>query len=163
MLQVDDQMKLLQDSWSEMLILDHIHHRWEIISPPAQSRPCNESDNSGCTITCRTRLSYPTGRSLSCWASRCWECPAWPRSSLKWRPPWNNSASTLPTMFAWSSSCCWMQVGETVQTSQIASPHPLTHFQMFGTSTTALTCRSRASRFTRSWWSTVTTATPTFQ
>ena len=25
--QVDDQMKLLQDSWSEMLILDHIHHR----------------------------------------------------------------------------------------------------------------------------------------
>jgi len=26
-LQVDDQMKLLQDSWSEMLILDHIHHR----------------------------------------------------------------------------------------------------------------------------------------
>merc|ERR1711970_526660 len=26
-LKVDDQMKLLQDSWSEMLILDHIHHR----------------------------------------------------------------------------------------------------------------------------------------
>lgn len=26
-LQVDDQMKLLQDSWSEMLILDHMHHR----------------------------------------------------------------------------------------------------------------------------------------
>ena len=25
--QVDDQMKLLQDSWSEMLILDHMHHR----------------------------------------------------------------------------------------------------------------------------------------
>ena len=28
LLQVDDQMKLLQDSWSEMLILDHIHHRY---------------------------------------------------------------------------------------------------------------------------------------
>lgn len=26
-LQVDDQMKLLQDSWSQMLILDHMHHR----------------------------------------------------------------------------------------------------------------------------------------
>ena len=26
-LQVDDQMFLLQDSWSEMLILDHMHHR----------------------------------------------------------------------------------------------------------------------------------------
>jgi len=26
-LKVDDQMKLLQDSWSEMLILDHIYHR----------------------------------------------------------------------------------------------------------------------------------------
>lgn len=26
-LKVDDQMKLLQESWSEMLILDHIHHR----------------------------------------------------------------------------------------------------------------------------------------
>merc|ERR1719357_1853291 len=26
-LKLDDQMKLLQDSWSEMLILDHIHHR----------------------------------------------------------------------------------------------------------------------------------------
>ena len=160
MLQVDDQMKLLQDSWSEMLILDHIHHRWEIIPPSVQYW---DWYNSGCTITCRTRLSYPTVRSLSCWAWRCWECPAWPRSSLKWLPPWNNSASTLPTMFAWSSSCCWMQVGETVQTSQIASPHPFIHFQMFGTWTTALTYRSPASRFTRSWWSTVTTATPTFQ
>ena len=30
LLQVDDQMKLLQDSWSEMLILDHIHHRYWI-------------------------------------------------------------------------------------------------------------------------------------
>merc|ERR550532_2532278 len=27
MCKVDDQMKLLQDSWSEMLILDHMHHR----------------------------------------------------------------------------------------------------------------------------------------
>ena len=26
-LQVDDKMHLLQDSWSEMLILDHMHHR----------------------------------------------------------------------------------------------------------------------------------------
>lgn len=26
-LQVDDQMKLLQNSWSDMLVLDHIHHR----------------------------------------------------------------------------------------------------------------------------------------
>ena len=26
-LQVDDQMKLLQHSWSDMLVLDHIHHR----------------------------------------------------------------------------------------------------------------------------------------
>merc|ERR1712106_934487 len=26
-LKVDDQMKLLQNSWSEMLILDHMHHR----------------------------------------------------------------------------------------------------------------------------------------
>jgi len=26
-LKVDDQMKLLQESWSEMLILDHLHHR----------------------------------------------------------------------------------------------------------------------------------------
>ena len=27
MFQVDDQMKLLQESWSEMLILDHMHQR----------------------------------------------------------------------------------------------------------------------------------------
>lgn len=27
MLQVDDQMKLLQHSWSDMLVLDHIHQR----------------------------------------------------------------------------------------------------------------------------------------
>lgn len=26
-LQVDDQMKLLQNSWSDMLVLDHIHQR----------------------------------------------------------------------------------------------------------------------------------------
>lgn len=27
LLQVDDQMKLLQHSWSDMLVLDHLHHR----------------------------------------------------------------------------------------------------------------------------------------
>jgi len=26
-MQVDDQMKLLQHSWSDMLVLDHLHHR----------------------------------------------------------------------------------------------------------------------------------------
>ena len=63
-LQVDDQMKLLQDSWSEMLILDHIHHRWDI-TRAGRSRVSLRTI-SGCTTTFLTRLSYPTVRSSSC-------------------------------------------------------------------------------------------------
>merc|ERR1719412_3038039 len=38
-LKVDDQMKLLQDSWSEMLILDHIHHRMHNSLPDETQLP----------------------------------------------------------------------------------------------------------------------------
>ena len=37
--QVDDQMKLLEDSWSEMLILDHLHHRLHNNLPDESALP----------------------------------------------------------------------------------------------------------------------------
>ena len=38
-LQVDDQMKLLQHSWSDMLVLDHIHQRMHNALPDETTLP----------------------------------------------------------------------------------------------------------------------------
>ena len=43
--QVDDQMKLLQDSWSEMLILDHMHHRMHNNLPDETQLPNGQVGN----------------------------------------------------------------------------------------------------------------------
>ena len=43
--QVDDQMKLLQDSWSEMLILDHMHHRMHNNLPDETQLPNGQVEN----------------------------------------------------------------------------------------------------------------------
>ena len=44
--QVDDQMKLLQDSWSEMLILDHMHHRMHNNLPDETQLPNGQVENN---------------------------------------------------------------------------------------------------------------------
>ena len=46
MFQVDDQMKLLQDSWSEMLILDHMHHRMHNNLPDETQLPNGQVNKS---------------------------------------------------------------------------------------------------------------------
>ena len=54
--QVDDQMKLLQDSWSEMLILDHMHHRMHNNLPDETQLP-NGQVISIMAVVVRMRMS----------------------------------------------------------------------------------------------------------
>ena len=53
--QVDDQMKLLQDSWSEMLILDHMHHRMHNNLPDETQLPNGQVKNIGHLISFSSR------------------------------------------------------------------------------------------------------------
>jgi nuclear receptor subfamily 5 group A protein 3 len=55
-LQVDDQMKLLQHSWSDMLVLDHMHQRMHNNLPDETTLPNGQKFD----LLCLGLLGVPT-------------------------------------------------------------------------------------------------------